>query len=192
MHLYIKEEAITCLNEGIYPQEVIDRFLSEPKHKNKRKWLSQICTKLILRRYVECKDTKFYGNVDLVEKARREFFNSYGISIKNMEHFERLNYLFLLKSYNTTNNEALKHYYHMILCLNGGDGVGNCILFERRKLGEFIHKEQVKLINRFAKEKSLCKEDLYNFILVVILFSQSDISHDAVTKKNFLKLCRTL
>ena len=190
MHGKFKEKVVSCLEQvEFYPAHVIEQFLSEPKRKNSRNWVKQLCNKHRLINFIDCKDAKFYGNTDVVAKNKRAYYAICGITSGQMEKFEHLNYLLLIDVFKKTRRKVLHHYYNMIVCLNGGEDTACCVLFERRKLDELVHKTQAKLINDFVN-KPPRKKELRDFIIITILFSQADLSHDEATRENFLKLCQ--
>jgi len=53
---------------------------------------------------------------------------------------------------------------------------------------ELVHKIQARLINSFINEAP-STEDLRNFVIISVLFSEGDLLHDEVTKDSFVKLC---
>lgn len=189
MRTFIKEKAVSCLKCGFYPEHVIESFLSYPQHKNSRNWISQINKAQVLNRYICCQDAKFFGYAEKAERNRRKYYRACGITVKNMADFSHLNYLFLLDVYEKATDESLKSYYKAIVCLKGGERTASCVILERRKMEEIVHKLQSKLIKKFLNEPPQ-KDILKNFIVISILFSQGDLLHDDVAKDGVLTLCR--
>ena len=191
MRTSIKQRAIHCLNlvQGFYPEHVVKSFLSEPQHKRAAGWVKTLNDSQTLIRYIYCKDVKFYGYTQKVEKCKRAYYRACGITTKKLENFLRLNNLLLLDVYEKTTHEKLKSYYKALACLNGIEPKATCVIMERRKMEEIAHKLQAKLINAFMNEAP-SKEDLRNFIVISILFSQGDLLHDEITRENLLTLCK--
>ncbi len=188
MRTSIKQRAIHCLNQGFYPEHVVKSFLNEPQHKKSANWVKTLDDHQTLIRYIYCRDVKFYGYAQKVEKCKRGYYRACGITVKKLEDFLHLNNLLLLDVYEKTTHEKLKNYYKALACLNGVEPKATCVIMERRKMHEIVHKLQAKLINEFVTNAP-STEELKDFIVISILFSEGDLLHDNVTKENFLTLC---
>ncbi|MBQ2811025.1 MAG: hypothetical protein IJF12_02525 [Alphaproteobacteria bacterium] len=188
MRTSIKQKAIHCLEHGFYPKHVVKKFLSKQQNKNAGSWVKTLEDPQVLLRYVYCRDVKFYGYTEKTERCKRAYYRSCGVTPKKMESFLHLNNELLLDVYENTTHEKLKSYYKALACLNGIEPKASCFLYERRKMKELVHKLQAKLINSFINEAP-STEDLRNFVIISVLFSEGDLLHDEVTKDSFVKLC---
>ena len=188
MYTDLKETAVKLLNGNFYSQRVFEKFFSNPKNKRFRPWLVALNDFKVLNRYIDCHDAKFFGNEETIRKSRRKYLSACGITAKQMEIFTVINHVLLLDAYEHATNEELKNYYKMLVYLSGNDEHSTYIVSQRTKLQEFFYKNQVKLINSFVAN-SPSKEELREFIIVSILFSNGDICYDEETRNNFLLLC---
>lgn len=188
MRTSIKQKAIHCLAHGFYPEHVVNDFLSCPQHKKSANWVNSLDNPQVLTRYVYCRDVKFFGYAEKVERCKRAYYRSCDVTTKKLEDFLHLNNLLLVDVYEKTTHEDLKRYYKAIACLNGVEPRASSFLYERRKMEEIVHKLQAKLINAFI-QAPLSKQELRSFVMIAVLFSEGDLLHDEDTRDNFLKLC---
>ena len=191
MYTHIKEVAVKIINGNFYSERIIKKFLNTPNHKNDRKWIKTLTRISTLKLYIDCHDVRFFGHEEKVKKNTHKYYAACGITPNQMSKFVALNQVMLLDIYENSTNEELKSYYHLLVYLIGHDNQSTYIVNERRKLQEIFHKKQAHLIKKFVSSPPT-QEELRDFIIISILFSQPEKQHSEETRQQFLTLCNML
>lgn len=175
----MKKYAISVVGD-IYPEEVVSKFLSLCKYKQKKEWLETMDNQNI-KRYLDAIEI-VSSCPNVYEQLRVWKIND--ITLKKMENFRLLNLCLLQEVIKSTTDEQLLRYYRLRLGLNDGTAVS-----QRSRMAEMAHCAEGKLIVRFAEQPEvLSREELRNFVIIAALLSDGDIYHDQSVLLDFLDL----
>ncbi len=183
MRTSLKTYAVVAL-QNIYPEETIKRFKQICTYKAKAAWIQEISQPNVLRRYINCLDTKFYGCVEDYGKYQRKMFAENDISAGKLKCFALLNKTLLEDIIKQTQDDMLLKYYNILLRLNDGSPV-----LERAKLYNIAHRLEEKIIRHYDEiEESFNAYDLRNFIIIAALFSDYNYRHSDKIANAFIEL----